>query len=45
MSETGSNGVFKKKDPPIELMEEKEKSKENWAEPDKREVESSYKLK
>ena len=45
VSKTGSNGVFEKKDPPMELMEGKEKTEENGAEPDRREVKVSWILK
>ena len=44
-SETGSNRVFKKKAPPMELMEEIEKTEENGAELDRREVEVRWILK
>ena len=45
VSNTGSNGVFKKKYPPMELMEDIEKMEENGAELDRREVEVSWNLK
>ena len=45
VSENGSNVVFKKKNPRMELMEEKEKIEENGAELERREVKVSWILK